>query len=69
VIVDLIVSQTKAGENIFLNLGFNEEEAQGLYAESQQQINTIKTQKEQLKIKLTVSQNNNIFKRRIKKAR
>ncbi len=42
---------TKAGTNIFLDLGFEGEEAEQLYAESQRQINeelALKAKKEQL---------------------
>ena len=39
---------TKAGTNIFLDLGFDAEEAEHLYAESQQQINETLALKEQL---------------------
>ncbi|MCX7068032.1 MAG: XRE family transcriptional regulator [Methylococcales bacterium] len=39
---------TKAGDNIFLELGFDEDEATCLYAESQQYINDTKALKEQL---------------------
>lgn len=39
---------TKAGDNIFLELGFDEDEATRFYAESQQFINDTKALKEQL---------------------
>jgi hypothetical protein len=39
---------TKAGTNIFLDLGFDAEEAEQLYAESRRQINETLTLKEQL---------------------
>ncbi len=44
---------TKAGENIFLELGFVEKEANQLQLESKQQINTTLLIKEQLMTELT----------------
>ena len=43
---------TKAGANIFLDLGFDKEEAEKYYAESQQEINAILALKEQLMTEL-----------------
>ncbi len=43
---------TKAGANIFLELGFEPEEAEQFYAESQQQINNTTALKEQLMTEL-----------------
>jgi len=44
---------TKAGQNIFLELGFPAEEARRLHAESKQQINATQLLKEQLMAELT----------------
>lgn len=45
---------TKAGANLFLELGFDPEEAEQLYAESEQQINNTIALKEQLMDELSI---------------
>jgi predicted XRE-type DNA-binding protein len=51
---------TKAGDNIFLELGFDKEEANSLYAESQHAINETKALKEQLMSEISqwIAENN-----------
>jgi predicted XRE-type DNA-binding protein len=55
---------TKAGANIFLDLGFEPDEAKKLHADSQQQINNTIALKEQLMSELEMWINNNNLKQK-----